>query len=162
MQADNPLRHTKHIFRIVILLILGVVAIILGRSLFVPASFGQFGWFRGDNVAQQMAKPVRHGGDDSCQPCHAEQFDTHEGGQHAAVRCEGCHAPVTVHALDGKKTAAMPMLKSRELCLRCHRELDARPDDFPQIQARQHVDDNGGDWDEEVCFQCHAPHAPLE
>jgi hypothetical protein len=162
MQADNPLRHAKHVFRIGVILVLLVLAIILGRAAFVPDSWGQTGWYRHDNVAQQMAKPVRHGGDNSCKGCHEEQFAAHEEGSHAPVRCEVCHGPVTIHAAANKKIAEMPRNRSKGWCLTCHRQLEARPDSFPQIQPRQHVEDNGGDWGEEVCLECHGPHAPLE
>jgi predicted CXXCH cytochrome family protein len=161
MQADNPILHTKHIFRVFILLVLVVIAIILGRGLFVPDSWGLYGGFRGDNVEQQRAKAVHHGGDASCQKCHEEEFDTHEGGGHAAVRCEVCHGPVSIHVSGDKKIAAMPMNRGRDLCLRCHRKLEARPATFPQVEPRAHVDENGGDWGDEACIECHIPHAPL-
>ncbi|MEK7703581.1 MAG: cytochrome C [Myxococcota bacterium] len=160
MQPDSPLRHSKHVFRILLLLVVAVIAIFFGRALFVPATYGQFGAYRAANVAEQRDKPVKHGNDVSCQLCHASQFATHEQGAHARVRCEVCHAPVVLHAVDGKKTAVMPTHKFKELCLRCHRGLSARPKDFPQIQPRQHVEDNGGTWSDEVCIECHQPHSP--
>ena len=162
MQADNPIRHMKHVFRVALLLILGLVAIFLGRTLFIPDTWGDLGGhFRAANVAEQQAKPVHHGGDASCRSCHAEQFDAHQNAEHVKVRCEVCHAPLSAHVSEGKKSAAMPMKRNRQLCLNCHRGLVARPKSFPQIQPRQHVDDNGGDWGDEVCFECHSPHEPL-
>jgi hypothetical protein len=160
MEAANPLRHTKHIFRVVLLLVFVVVALTLGRTFFVPKSFGAYGPYRGDNVAEQMQKPVRHGNDESCKSCHAAEFDTHAAGKHEKVRCEVCHAPVATHAADGKKIAAMPTMHTRTLCLRCHRQLDARPTSFPQIQPQQHVEEQGGTWKDDACFDCHQPHAP--
>ena len=161
MQPDNPLRPTKHIFRVFLLLILFVVVLVLGRLAFVPKSWGKYGWYRGDNVAEQRDKPVMHGGDDSCKNCHAAQFETHHAGKHANVRCEVCHAPLAAHVKDNKKAAPMPFDRSRNLCLRCHQQLLARPASFPQVQPRQHVEQNGGDWGEQVCLQCHQPHSPL-
>lgn len=160
MQVDNPIRHAKHVFRILLLLAATIVAIILGRSAFVPDTWGQYGWYRGANVAEQRDRPVRHGGDVSCQRCHEKQAAAHDDGAHISVRCEVCHAPVAQHAVGGQKIGAMPTHRDRNLCLRCHRRLTARPKDFPQIEPQQHVEDNGGEWGEAVCFDCHDPHSP--
>ncbi len=160
MQPDNPLAHTKHIFRIFLLLILFVVALVLGRSAFIPKTWGQYGWYRGDNVAEQRAKPMRHGNDQSCKECHAEEFEEHGGNAHATVRCEVCHAPVVDHAVGKEKIADMPVNPTRHMCLLCHQKLKARPAKFPQINPREHVKTNGGDWGPEVCIECHEAHAP--
>lgn len=160
MQVDSPLRHTKHAFRILILLVVAVLVILFGRAAFVPDSWGRYGSYRADNVEQQRAKPVMHGNDASCKDCHAEQVATHEQGAHLRVRCEVCHAPIALHVVDDAKIADMPIERSRELCLRCHQQLHARPKDFPQIQPRQHVDEHGSTWSEEVCIECHQPHSP--
>jgi nitrate reductase cytochrome c-type subunit len=162
MQADNPLRHAKHVFRIGVILLFLIVAIVLGRAIFVPDSWGKTGWYRHDNIAEQMAKRPQHGGNESCQGCHEEEFATHEEASHASVRCEVCHGPVAIHAEGDKKTAEMPRNRSKDWCLTCHRQLDARPESFPQIEPALHVEENGGDWGDEVCLDCHAPHAPLE
>lgn len=161
MDGDNPLRHTKHIFRVLLLLAAVMVLLTLGRSFFVPESWARYGWYRGDNVAEQRAKPVRHGGDDACAECHDGESAAHAGGKHAQVRCEVCHAPVAVHVTDGDRTAEMPKDPSVELCGRCHRRLDARPASFPQVQPRQHVEEQGGTFAGQVCVECHPPHAPL-
>ncbi len=58
MQESNPLWHAKHVFRFASMVVLGIVVLILGRSAFVPNSWGQYGWYRGDNIAEQMALPV--------------------------------------------------------------------------------------------------------
>ncbi len=157
---DYPLRHTKHIFRVFLLLVLGIVAIVLGRSLFVPPSWGIYGWYRADNVEEQRQHPVVHGGDASCKSCHEEALAKHQSGPHQVVRCEACHAPLAIHVAQDKKAADMPTSRSRDVCLRCHRQLEARPDDFPQVQPRQHVDENGGEWSEEACLDCHEAHQP--
>jgi hypothetical protein len=161
MEPESPLRHAKHIFRVFLLLIVGVVALILGRDLLIPPTFGEYGHFRGSNVAEQSGKPVRHGGDRSCQSCHAEQFETHESGAHKPVHCELCHAPVAVHAAGGKKIATMPIRKSADLCISCHERMEARPASQPQVQPKQHVLEQGSEPSPESCFDCHDPHSPL-
>ncbi|MFN8178923.1 MAG: cytochrome C [bacterium] len=161
MEPQGPLRHAKHIFRVFLLLLVAVVALVLGRDFLVPPTFGQYGHFRAANVEQQRNLAVRHGGDESCRPCHATQYDAHAAGPHMTVRCELCHAPVSVHAAGGKKISAMPVRKSSELCALCHERLGARPQTQPQIQFKQHVLEKGSEPSPESCFDCHDPHSPL-
>jgi len=161
MEPEGSLRHAKHVFRAFLLLLIALVALVLGRDLLVPPTFGQYGHYRAANVEQQRNLPVRHGGDESCRPCHAAQFDAHAAGPHQKVRCEVCHAPVAVHAAGGKKIAAMPVRKTAELCSLCHDRLAARPSAQPQIQWKQHVVEKGGEPSLEACFDCHDPHSPL-
>jgi hypothetical protein len=143
------------------MLVVGIVAIILGRSLFVPETWGDHGPYRGSNVAEQMARPVQHGGNESCAACHEDQFsDLNEGG-HAPLECESCHAPLATHARGEEKIADMPIRRDIELCLVCHRALDARPPGFPQIQPKQHIAENEGEFHEQACLDCHESHWPL-
>jgi hypothetical protein len=161
LEPESPLRHAKHIFRVFLLLMVAVVALVLGRDFLVPPTFGQFGHYRAANVEQQRSFPPRHGGDASCRPCHAAQYDAHAAGPHQNVRCELCHAPVAVHAADGKKIAKMPIRKTADLCVLCHERLEARPATHPQIQPKQHVVEQGSEPSAESCFDCHDPHSPL-
>jgi hypothetical protein len=163
MDPESPLIHTKHVFRAAILLVVGVVALILGRSFFVPETWGESGWYRGAAVAEHRAKPVRHGGNGSCEPCHDVEYAEHLAGVHAPIRCELCHGPVALHVdlEEGEKLAAMPIRRSRELCELCHRAQPARPSEFPQIDVRQHLLENGGESSPETCFDCHEPHSPF-
>ena len=50
MNPESPLTHTKHVFRAAILLLAVLVAMVLGRSLFVPKTWGEFGRYRGAAV----------------------------------------------------------------------------------------------------------------
>lgn len=162
MEPRSGVRHLKHVFRVVLLFVVLIVSIVLGRSLFVPESWGRYGWYRADNLAEQKDLPVRHGGDESCQKCHQEEFDARGQGGHKAVRCEVCHAPLVTHADEKVKTADMRTNKTVDLCATCHRKLAARPATFPQIELRAHVEGWGMQYGEGVCFTCHAnPHKPL-
>ena len=163
MQSGNSLEHSKHVFRAALLLVVVVVTLLLGRSLFVPPTWGEFGSYRGANVEEHRNRPVRYGGDQSCEPCHSEQYDVHLEGVHHSLRCEMCHGPVALHVdLDeGEVVAEMPVNRSRELCENCHRFLSARPVTFPQIDPREHVVENGGEYSPDACFDCHDPHSPI-
>lgn len=163
MNPESPLLHAKHVFRAAILLLAVLIAMVLGRSLFVPDTWGEFGPYRGAAVAEFRDKPVRHGGDDACGVCHDEEFAEHAAGVHAQVRCELCHGPVALHAdlEEGEVLAEMPIHRSDELCELCHRRLEARPAAFPQIDVREHVVSNGGELTANACFDCHDPHSPI-
>jgi hypothetical protein len=136
---------------------------ILGRSLFVPETWGEFGPYRGAAVAEHRDKPIRHGGNDSCEMCHDVEFADHRAGVHISIQCELCHGPVAAHVNieEGEVLAEMPVRRSRELCELCHRRLEARPSDFPQVDVREHVIENGGELTDDACFGCHDPHSPI-
>ena len=53
------IRHTKHAFRASFLIIAGGVAFFVARALLLPPTFGDFGHYRGSNVAEQMQKKPR-------------------------------------------------------------------------------------------------------
>jgi len=156
---------SKHIFRIFILLAFVVVAAFVGRIVYIKValpSFGRYGHFRADAVPDNAAIEIRHGGDDACGECHDEIKETHDEGAHVDVRCENCHDALAAHVEDGEKIADMPRVKSvLKLCGRCHRELDARPADFPQVNIKTHpVEQGAEEATDEVCFDCHSPHDP--
>lgn len=163
MNPESPLLHAKHVFRAAILLLVALVAMVLGRSLFVPDTWGQFGPYRGAAVAEHRNKPIRHGGNDACAMCHDAEHAEHAAGVHAGVQCELCHGPVAFHVdlEEGEVLAEMPVRRSRDLCELCHRWLEARPPDFPQINVRDHLMDNGVELTPDACFECHDPHSPF-
>ena len=159
---DAPERHSKHLFRAVIVIIGALFVIFSSRLLLMPKSFGEFGWYRGDNIAEQMNHPVKHGGGKSCQPCHGSEFEQHSEAGHAAVPCESCHAALATHVTGKAKTADMKIERTYKLCARCHQKLEARPKNFPQVQLDAHLEDQGETLEGDVCLNCHQPHAPLE
>ena len=161
MKPDGPLRHAKHIVRAGLLLVLGLIALVLGRSVFIPETWGDYGSYRGANVAEQSAVPLQHGGNASCRECHPDEFETVTEGSHGSLACESCHAPLALHVADGDKVADMPMRLEAVLCLNCHLLMDARPASQPQINPRQHVEEQDAEYSETVCFECHEPHEPF-
>lgn len=154
------MEHSKHLARMIILVVLVLVVFHIARTLFTPSSFGKYGHYRADNVTEQMAEPVVHGGAASCEACHAERNAQLRGGAHATVECEVCHAPLASHVKDSGKIGEMPRNRSHALCLRCHDKLDARPERFPQIQVDEHLEKMGATMGPEVCVGCHDSHDP--
>jgi hypothetical protein len=163
MNPESPLIHAKHVFRAALMLLAVVAALFLGRSMFVPKTWGEYGRYRGAAVEELRNRQIRHLGDDSCAMCHEAEYAEHAAGVHEPVRCELCHGPAALHAdpEQGEKIADMPVRRSRELCELCHRELAARPAGFAQVDVREHVTDMGGDLTADACFDCHDPHSPI-
>lgn len=154
------MEHSKHLARMILSVILVLVVFHIARTLFTPKSFGKYGHYRADNVAEQMAKPVAYAGAASCEACHRERNTQVSTGAHASVECEICHAPLAFHVGESGKTGEMPKNRSTILCLRCHDRLDGRPEKFPQIQTEEHVAKMGAAMGPEVCVGCHDSHDP--
>ncbi|MDP3980414.1 MAG: cytochrome C [Chlamydiota bacterium] len=154
--------HTKHYFRAGFLIIALVIVIFVVRAFLIPKSFGKFGFYRADNVTEQMDKPVRFAPLDSCSACHDEIWQKHQKGVHKSVQCQNCHdiLPVHVDVDKGEIVGPMPIQRTTALCLRCHNRLSSRPVDFPQIDVDDHFVDSIEIRKAEVCFGCHNPHSP--
>ena len=153
----------RHVFRVLTLLLVIVVVVVLGRSFLVPRSYGAYGPYRFDNVAEQArARTPQHAGAASCGACHAKRLDAVKAGAHRAVSCEICHAPLALHVKAGARSAEMRVDRSFTLCARCHRRIDGRPAKFPQVVLEQHVSEQGATSGVEgkVCLDCHDPHSP--
>lgn len=164
------MEHTKHIWRAIIILAIGMIGFVVARNFMVPESFGKEGHFRFDSVGEYMAKPVVHQGNKFCMKCHEEQYEEHGSGKHAAVPCETCHGPAAPHADKKDKLADAYVDKSYNLCALCHQELAARPDDFPQIVFLDHINERLAEEElkpvdklsRKICGLCHPSHDPRQ
>jgi hypothetical protein len=154
------MKDTKHLWRIFLLIIIGIAVFLVGRILLVPKTFGAFGHYRGADVAEQMSLPVKHQGPASCEPCHTDEFNLWKSAAHHDIVCENCHAPVITHIKDDEKIADMEINRSTDFCLRCHQKLPARPVTFPQINAPEHLAERKMALQDTVCLMCHGPHDP--
>jgi hypothetical protein len=163
MSEDRePRRHSKHVFRAFILLGLVLVALFLVRSLVRPSGWGEYGNFRTGAVAEMIAIEPVYGDEESCRSCHEKRWEERAGGKHATVPCESCHDALTSHVRDGKKVSKMASDRSYELCARCHRKIQGRPEGFAQVKLDEHMADMGGSPGAEACLDCHNPHHPLD
>src|SRR5512147_1865596 len=103
------MEHARHVFRVIFVLLLALVAFVLGRTLLVPKSYGMYGPYRFDNVAEQAAiRPPVHGGAAACGDCHDDKWKKVSTGVHKRVSCEICHGPLGRHVKDGELVADMP------------------------------------------------------
>lgn len=143
-------------YRQVALVAIAVVTIFLvARSQLVPESFGAYGHYRGNSVAEIAALPIRFAGEEACLECHAGVDEAKIRSRHAPVRCEACHGPANEHALDPAVNFPLNIENAVALCLRCHEKNPTRPPEFPQVDSREHRP--GID-----CIGCHDPHSPKE
>jgi hypothetical protein len=154
--------HSKHIIRAVLLLIAFAVVFVVVRHFLIPRSFGEYGHFRGESLAEFAARTPAHGGRESCAECHADEVEWVSEEEHGSISCEVCHAPVAAHAAGGEKIAEMPVHPSNALCAWCHQRLVARPATFPQVVFIDHVTEKGGELTEGICLECHDAHDPTE
>ncbi|HUL60623.1 MAG TPA: cytochrome C [Anaeromyxobacteraceae bacterium] len=152
------MEHARHVFRAALVLAVATAVVFLGRSLLVPRSYGDYGPYRADNVAEQArVRAPRHGGPASCAGCHAKQAEVRAAGSHKTVSCEVCHAPLAVHVDGTAVKGKMPVDRSFTLCARCHRRIAGRPEKFKQVVLEQHVQ---GPLESGACLECHDPHSP--
>jgi hypothetical protein len=152
------MEHGRHVFRVLFVLLLAIVVIMVGRTLLIPKSYGLYGPYRFDNVAEQASvRAPLHGGAKACAECHDDKAKAHSGGAHKNVSCEICHGPLGRHVKDGDVVAKMSVDRSFTLCARCHRKILGRPEKFPQVVLSQHVQ---SPLEGKVCLECHDPHSP--
>jgi hypothetical protein len=143
-----------HVKRAIIILIVVIIGFLFVRSFIVPGSFGQYGWYRGDSVAELRNLPVGYAGSGTCgdKNCHLTTYSIWINSSHKTVNCETCHGPSEDHVTDTRVMPA-PANDSRDFCGKCHFKRAARPSDFPQIDPDTHGENN-------KCAYCHNPHKP--
>ncbi len=141
------------ITRLVYLTLAIVAVYFLARGFLVPASFGQYGWYRGNALKEIAALPIRYAGRAACAECHEEAAERLAEGSHQGLSCEACHGPGAAHAEDPAEAAPKP--ENSRFCLRCHEFNLSRPAKFPQVEADDHFPD-------QKCAECHAPHSPMQ
>ncbi len=152
------MEHARHVFRVALVLIVGLAAVTIARGFAVPKSYGMYGPYRYDNVIEQMNVRVpAHRGPAACGECHEDQFKMRAAGAHRNVSCEICHGPLLNHVKEDGSVEAPIVDRSYTLCARCHRKIDGRPAKFPQVVLEQHVN---GPVEGKVCLDCHDPHSP--
>ncbi|MGB9071259.1 MAG: multiheme c-type cytochrome [Terriglobales bacterium] len=140
-----------HLFRLAAVFLAGTLAFLGMRVFLVPKSFGQYGHYRGDAIAEMAARPVKFAGHQACEECHADVLEKKKAGRHARVNCEACHGPLAKHADD---PSVQPVkLDTAVLCVRCHEANAAKPKGFPQVASADHSTGL-------PCDTCHQPHSP--
>lgn len=148
-----------HLYRLGALFIVFIVVFVAIRQLATPSSWNYEVWYRGDSLSEVGKLPLTHGGNESCQACHADTVKAVKRKKHKNLSCEGCHAPLDAHVRDAQKIGdAVVITQSRRQCLNCHAELISKPKAFPQFtdEVKKHTTIQAG----EVCLKCHDAHDP--
>lgn len=142
----------EHLLRLAAVMLIALIAFVVLRIAVVPKSFGQYGHYRGNAIAEIAAHPIAHAGHDVCETCHTDVVDQKKLGKHAALHCEVCHGPQAKHA-DDPASVMPPKPDTAVICARCHEANSAKPKNFPQVVSAEH---SGGI----ACGTCHQPHRP--
>lgn len=164
----------KHIVRLLLLLAgFGVLAV-SAKAYFTDASFGVYGHYRGDSVAEIAAEAPVYKGAASCRGCHGPRHAEWSAAAHKVVTCETCHGAAGEHpgrgapvaSADGRTHARLAAARYVEvtgklaiptdtvkLCTLCHEKTAGRPAFQRQVEVGPHA---GG----QACIACHNPHAP--
>src|SRR5436305_7916924 len=93
-------KDTEHLIRVVAVIAMALIVFVVLRAAVVPKSFGQYGHYRGDAIAETAARPIAHAGHDVCEVCHTDVVDQKKLGKHVVVACEACHGAQAKHADD--------------------------------------------------------------
>jgi len=151
--------YKKHNARLLLVVVIIVVGFFLVRAFLVPASFGKYGYYRGDNIEEQRNLPLVHLGSDFCKDCHETEYNDWQAGKHVTVNCEVCHGHWEIH---NGRVKTMTAVKSDDTCMICHQALTGRPEDFPQVVSlTHHIKDKEKPAEgAEACLSCHDSHKP--
>lgn len=165
MHKESKTSYNAHLIRLIVALVVVVIVGMVARKVFVPESMGAYGHYRGADIIDQQAVPIRLGTNDSCFTCHKPIRKIHKEGVHKTVSCEVCHGPYGNHIAEGKKVGTLPVIRGdeiKDLCLRCHNKIiQARPREsikvvgMPEHLEKMHVNLSHS------CNQCHMVHDPL-
>jgi len=136
------------------------------RAALKPATYGQYGSYRGAAIEDERSRTPALQGKATCAKCHASEFDKHDKDVHLNVECESCHGPGKAHvqAREAKAPATQGKLFTElgpDQCLRCHRKTAARPALHPTIDRTEHYAFRGVNDPATPCQSCHSPHEPL-
>lgn len=146
----------RPVVRIGTILFVLVVVFAFVRQLAIPASFGEFGRYRGADVSEVASRDINFagGGNSECGQCHQDKLQALSKGEHSSLNCQTCHGPAAKHVK--KPDEQSPKVAgSAELCGACHKDIAGR--DGQQIKTVQLQTHSGG----LECAECHNPHNPL-
>ena len=143
------------LFRIFLLVVGIVVTYSIARFYLTPASFGEYGWYRGAALAEVATRDRVYAGKEACEVCHSDEYQMLMKHEHKGLSCESCHGPGEAHAQNPDNPNVKMAVLHYSLCLRCHEANPSRPKWHKQIVSKDHYTGS-------KCTECHVPHAPSE
>ncbi|MCU0786958.1 MAG: hypothetical protein MUC91_02020 [Verrucomicrobia bacterium] len=136
-----------------VLLTIGIVgSYLIARYFLTPASFNEYGHYRGAALMEIASHPVVFAGKKSCEDCHFDEFERLGRFEHKTLSCEGCHGAGQAHTENPDIRLAILNFSH---CARCHEANPSRPSWHKQIDLRDH-------YAGEACTECHVAHAPSQ
>jgi len=168
-------KDTLHLWVLGSLLLLVGTGFMTLRHAMTPASFGQFGHYRGTALDDCAGKPRTLVTREDCTGCHAD-LKHPLGKAHLNVHCADCHGQARAHIaacteVKSKVAAGTPIVCSKsnllpanqkDICLHCHAKVVGRAAKHPQIVFEEHMKDQEpkDPASPSVCLQCHRAHDP--
>ncbi|NOS69140.1 MAG: hypothetical protein HOP33_04340 [Verrucomicrobia bacterium] len=149
------LKMPPQIFRLVLLTIGIVVSYFIARQLLTPASFRDYGFYRGAALEEVASRTPVFAGRKSCLECHEIIQTQLFKGEHKTIGCESCHGPSSAHVADPDSDGKKPDKRNTLACSRCHEANPSRPVTQKQINIKNH-------YAGQKCTECHVPHQPNE
>jgi hypothetical protein len=165
VHKESKSRYNSHLIKLIIAFVVFGVAAFFGRQFFIPESMGQYGHYRGTDIADQKNVPIKLHSNEACFECHKPIRKIHKKGVHKTVSCEICHGPYGNHIENDQKIGTLPVMRDKEitqLCLRCHNKIiQARPrESIKVIGMPEHLEQKQVRITHN-CNQCHMVHDPL-
>ena len=142
----------KHIQRLILVFAAILVIFLIIRKVLIPDSFGDFGHYRGLALDENKAIEAKYVGESICGDCHDDYMELKMSDLHAGISCETCHGPGWKH-IDNPLPDQLIIPSGRDYCAHCHSLNPARPENFKQVNLKEHNPDAD-------CAECHNPHAP--
>lgn len=140
------------VVRLVLLTVGIVFTYFVARALLTPASFGEYGFYRGAALAEAADRAPVYAGARACAECHEEEVKAIAAHGHKTLSCESCHGPAQAHADDPD---VKPQILNYGHCVRCHEANPSRPAWHKQVVSKAHYPGSN-------CTECHVPHMPEE
>jgi hypothetical protein len=140
------------VFRLFLLAVGIVVTYSMARYFLTPASFGRYGWYRGEALVELGSRERVYAGKKACDECHSEESKKLAEHGHKTLSCEACHGAAQAHADNPDVKLATPQFSA---CVRCHEANPSRPKWHKQIVVKNHYTVSN-------CTDCHVPHIPEE
>ena len=175
------LRDTRHLWTLLVLIVVGCAGFLFARSRLIPESFGQRSPYRADALEEIAAQPSVLYADSVCLKCHVDVEQERAESLHKAVRCMHCHGLGRNHVAQARKAAEssdsqidpaekwdgdfltqldLYITQDRATCLVCHEAKVGLPEEFKKINVAEHLEEMGAEapHSRETCFECHGGH----
>lgn len=79
-QIMKVFKDAGHLFRLAAVFLAGFIVFLVVRSFLVPRSFGRYGHYRADAIAETAALPISYAGHQVCEGCHSDVVDVKNKG----------------------------------------------------------------------------------